>query len=351
MTTTKKAPERAKEHSSSLIDEIRSYSSADIVIKPYINPDEPRENMGLEKYNQVLFEGTMHEQQLRCTIINNVTRYVTGLDEFSDEVKRMRDEKEKEAKIKLIRETVAQLEKELYANSLDVDDPDFWSKTIFAPTKKDYWENVNIVVGNEGKTLDPSNPHDLLLIIAAEAGGFDDIAPSFEHAKTSPSPPKFYVERKKDKRVQDSKVQQLRDDAIFELVKIKKEEPQMLFWYCKNLLPISNQYKKTDPIDIWYSDLSSFVMGVGIERDKKKAPSKFLAMIDKDRERLQIRAYVLEAAFLKKLITKADGKIYNGETNSMLGSNLEEVVEYLRLPINQTDLDSIQNQIDPLWNR
>jgi len=335
---------------SNLVDEFRQYKSTDIIIRPYINPEEPIQNMGLEKYGQVLFEGTMHEQQLRCTMINGVTRYITGLDEFAEEVKRLPDA-EREARIKVIRETVSMLEREIYANELDVNDPSFWSKTVFSPNRTEYWSTVTFSIGNEGKSLDPKDPHQLILIIAAEAGGFDDVAGSYDEAKSSAKPPKFYLERRKDTKVQEARLKQLRDKAIYELYKIRQEEPQKLFWFAKNLLPIANQYKKTDPIEIWYSDLSSFIEGTGIEQDKKKAPVKFITMTEKEMDYIQIRAYVLEAAFLKHLITKADNRIYNRETNTMLGGNLEEVVEFLKQPVNQNELDAIQDRIDKIWSR
>lgn len=339
-----------KQTQTTYIDEFRQYRSTDIVIKPYINAEDPIWNMGLERYGQVLFEGTMHEQQLRCTVLNGITRYITGLDEFADSVKRLPDE-ERKAKVKMIRETVSALEREMYLNKLDPEDPDFWSKTKFSPTSPEYWSTVNFVIGNEGKTFDPHDPHQLIMIIAAEAGGFDDVAGSFEEAASSPRPPKFYLERRKDARVQESKIKQLRDSAIFELFKVKMEEPQKLFWYAKNLLPIANQYKKTDPPDIWYNDLSSYIEGTGIEKDKKKSPVNFLNMIRRDMATIHIRAYILEAAFLKRIISKSDNRIYNKETGSMLGANLEEVVEFLKQPVNQNELDNIQAQIDPIWSR
>lgn len=349
-TTVKKPNVTREEYHTNLVDEFRKYKATDIVIRPYINLEEPVQNMGLEKYGQVLFEGTQHDQQLRCTIINGVTRYVTGLDEFADSVKKLPDE-EREAKIKMIRETVSKLEQEIYTNKLDVEDPDFWAKTVFSPNRTEYWSTINFSIGNEGRVLDPFDPHELIIIIAAEAGGFDDIGGSYDEAKSAAKPPKFYLERRKDTRIHESKIKQLRDNATFELFKMRREEPQKLFWYAKNLLPIANQYKKTDPVDIWYSDISSFIEGTGIERDKKKAPEKFLDMILKDMEYIHIRAYVLEGAFMKKLISRADNRIYNKETGSMLGANLEEVVEFLRQPVNQKELESLQNQIDPIWSR
>jgi hypothetical protein len=63
----------------------------------------------------VLFEGIFHEEQIICLENNGIKRYVTGLNEFAPEIKNLPEE-EKEAVIKDIRNTVAQLEKELIAN-------------------------------------------------------------------------------------------------------------------------------------------------------------------------------------------------------------------------------------------
>ncbi len=329
-------------------DHFRQYKSTDIVIKPYVDKTVP--NMGLEKYGQVLFEGAWHDQPLRCTELNGVPRYVTGLDEHTPEIKRL-PEAEKKAKIKVIRETVARVEEEIYGNKLDISDEDFWSKTVFAPTRREYWSTVRFVLGNDGKTLDPHNPHELLIIIAAQAGGFDDVAGSYEEAKNSSIHPKFYLERMRDARIEESKVKEYRDQAVFELYKVRMEEPQRMFYLAKNLLPIANSYKKTDSPLVWYGDLSDFITGEGIEKDKKKAPAKFLNALQKGEEYLQLKAYVLEAAFLKRLITKGDNKIYNRDTGSLLGANLEDVVEYLRQPTNQGEVENIMEQIDPIWSR
>jgi hypothetical protein len=345
MATATKKPTEAVEN---LVDKYRQYRKTDIVIRPYIDSTIP--NMGLEKYGQVLFEGTAQEQQLRCTIVNGVTRYITGLDEYAVEVKKL-PTAEREAKVKQIRATVSAMEQELFGNILDVDDKDFWSKTVFSPNREEYWSTVKFVITNDGITLDPFDPHELLIIIAAEAGGFDDVAGSYEEAKTSPTPPKFYLEKRRDAEIEEAKLKQLRDRAVYELMKVYMEEPQKLFWYAKNLLPIANSYKKTDSPLTWYGHLSSYIDGSSIENDKKKAPNRFLNMIQNPQEYLQIRAYVLEAAFLKKIVTKADNKIYNRETDSLLGGNLEEVIQYLRQPVNQNELDNIMEQIDVIWSR
>ena len=68
--------------------------------------------MGLENYGMNVFDGVFHEEQLTCIEINGIKRYLTGLNEFSPDVKNLAVE-EQEAKIKQIRSVVAQLEKEL----------------------------------------------------------------------------------------------------------------------------------------------------------------------------------------------------------------------------------------------
>ena len=119
----------------------------------------------------------------------------------------------------------------------------------------------------------------------------------------------------------------------------------------KNILPIGNSYKTRDKIEIFYCDLSSFIEGTSIEKDKKKAPQKFLDWKSKTKEYLTIRALVLESIFLKHLVTKADNKIYNKATGSMLGGNIEECVEHLKQVQNERDLLDIQEVIEKHWAR
>lgn len=332
------------------INYYREYSPVDIVIKPYFKPDIP--NMGLERYGQVLFDGAEIVQSLRSKESNGVARYITGLDEFADSVKRIHDSKERLAKIKSIRNTVSILEFEIFANKVDPEDPDFWKKVSLSPINEEYWKNVNLRIDNEGKILDPNDPKDLLIIYAIENEGFDDIAPSYEAAEKSSKPPKFYLEKRRDVRIEDGKLKELRDRAIFELFKIRMEAPQDLFILAKNILPIAmGNYKIKDKVEIIYGDLSDYIEGVSVEKNKKQAPVRFLQWLQKDKEYLTIRAYVLEAIFLKHIITKADNKMYIYSTGSMLGGNIEEAIEHLKQPMNQRDLDTIQSEIDPIWNR
>jgi len=118
-----------------MIDKHQSLKrSSTLTIRPFV--DNTTDNMGLEKYQMVLFEGIFHEEQVICLENNGIKRYITGLNEFAPEIKNLPQE-EKEAAIKDIRNTVAQLEKELIANVLDVNDEQFWNKVKLLRPDKD----------------------------------------------------------------------------------------------------------------------------------------------------------------------------------------------------------------------
>ena len=96
-----------------------------IAIRPYF--DARVENMGLENYGLSLFDGVKHNEQLACLEINGITRYLTGLNEFAPEIKKLPVDV-REARIKQIRLAVSELEAELAANVIDPEDKDFWNK-------------------------------------------------------------------------------------------------------------------------------------------------------------------------------------------------------------------------------
>ena len=87
--------------SSLTIVETPGTKSGPIAIKPFFN--QKVSNMGLEKYGLSLFEGVYHEEQLTCIEQNGIKRYVTGLNEFAPEVKLIKNEEVKSAKIKEIK--------------------------------------------------------------------------------------------------------------------------------------------------------------------------------------------------------------------------------------------------------
>ena len=99
-----------------MVETPSSSKKSKITVRPYF--DATSDNMGLENYGLSLFDGVRHQEQLACLEINGINRYLTGLNEFAPEIKKLSKEA-KEAKVKQIRETVADLEAELASNIID----------------------------------------------------------------------------------------------------------------------------------------------------------------------------------------------------------------------------------------
>ncbi len=67
-------------------------------------------------------------------------------------------------------------------------------------------------------------------------------------------------------------------------------------------------------------------------------------------ETLKLRALIKDGHFYRTLITRGDGFIYDLESNSAMGRNVEEVVQYLKNPLNDTLLEKILAKIEKYWN-
>ena len=151
-----------------------------IAVRPFF--DSSASNMGLEEYGMSLFDGVTHHEQIACLENNGVVRYLTGLNEFAPDI-RLMNEQDKAARIKEIRSAVCELEKELAANVIDLDDPHFWNKVVLLkPDNSDFWNRISIACGNEPVLLDPKDPYDRIKLYGIEAGGFSLIAKSFDDA-------------------------------------------------------------------------------------------------------------------------------------------------------------------------
>jgi hypothetical protein len=132
--------------------ETTSRKKTKLAVRPFV--DSNSGNMGLEEYGLSLYDGVRHHEQLACLENNGVIRYLTGLNEFAPEIKLLPQE-EKEARVKQIRETVADLEKELAANILDIEDKDFWNQVkLLKPDNSEFWNKIEIKCGNEPLFLD-----------------------------------------------------------------------------------------------------------------------------------------------------------------------------------------------------
>ena len=79
-----------------IVEKYQQKKSKTIAIRPFFSTNKL--NMGLENYGMSLYDGVYHEESLACLEMNGVKRYVTGLNEFSPDVK-MLPPGEKEIKI------------------------------------------------------------------------------------------------------------------------------------------------------------------------------------------------------------------------------------------------------------
>lgn len=323
--------------------------SGSVSIKPYFDPNV--ENMGLENYGLSLFDGTFHEEPIALIERNGVRQYLTGLNEFSVEIKSIVDNEEREAKIKEIRKIVAQLEKELAFNVIDPEDPLFWTKvTLLRPDNDALWSTITIRCGNQTIYLNPEkDPWDLIKVRAIEAGGFSIIAKSYDDARKSAKPPKFYLDKSVDTLSVKTEVTKLKNRALTELQKLYDKNANKLFYVAKIIDANSVQYKKNTPNDIIYENMDKYINGFGIERSVKRASETFASTAALDMETLKIRAMIKDATYYKILILKPDGFIYHIKSSAMLGRSVADCVEFLKNPLNDKILLDLTEEVENYW--
>jgi hypothetical protein len=324
--------------------------NASVSIRPFVDGANP--NMGLEKYSQALFDNCFHEEPLMCLEINGLKRYVTGLNEFAPELKDLVEE-DREAAVKQIRITVAQLEKELASNVIDPDDKEFWNKVKLLRFDNDeFWEKVIMRLGNDPVFLEPAkDPYDLIKLKAIEAGGFSMIATSLEDARRkSGQGVRFYLDKYEETASIKTEVKKMRNKALAELQKLFDKNQNKLFYVCKIVDPNSAQYRKTTPTDIMYDNMDKYINGETVDKDKRKTASRFLEVAAMDMESLKLRAMVKDASLYKIIATRGDGFIYHMKSATMIGKNPSDVVEYLKNPLNEEILMDMTKNVEKLWN-
>jgi len=328
--------------------ETRVSKTSPIAVKPYF--DNSVSNMGLEDYGLSLFDGVTHTEQLACLEKNGVIQYLTGLNEFAPDIKLMQSE-DKAAKIKEIRTAVAELEKELAANVLDIESPTFWNEVkLLRPDNSEFWNKISMSCGNEPVFLDPKDPFDRIKLYAIEAGGFSIIARSYDEARSKAVPPKFYLDKQQETAGARTEYKKIKNKALAELQKLFDKNSTKLFYIAKAVDTASVQYKKHTPNDVIYDNMDRHINGEGTEGNKERAAQGFLDAAALDMETLKIKAIVKDSVFFKYIISKADGYIYHAKSNTMLGRNPSDVVEFLKNPLNEDVLKDLNNNVERLWN-
>ncbi len=319
-----------------------------IAVRPYF--DNSASNMGLEDYGMSLFDGVTHNEQLACLDNNGVVRYITGLNEFAPEIKLL-PTADKEARIREIRSAVAELEQELAANVIDIEDKEFWGKvTLLRPNNSEFWNKISISCGNEPLFLDPKDPYDRIKLYAIEAGGFSLVAKSLEDARAKAVPPKFYLDKEEETVMVRTEYKKLRNKALSELQKLFDKNSTKLFYIAKVVDINSTQYRKSTPNDVIYENMDNYIAGLGGETNKERAAKTFMDTANMDMETLKIKSIVRDSVFFKYIINKADGYIYHTKTNALLGRNVSDVVEHLKNPLNEDILKDLNTACEKFWN-
>ena len=354
---TEKVPEKVMEASTpmaetidvkknfTLIEKYQEGKDQSIAIRVFFDQNE---NMGLETYGMSLFEGVVHQEELSCLEINGIKRYITGLNEFAPEVRNLPN-REREAKIIEIRKAVVQLEKELAANILDAEDPEFWNKVkLLRHDNHDFWGKISIRVGNEPLFLDPvKDPYDLIKLYAIEAGGFSIVAPTLRAAKTK-SGCKFYLDKLEDTVSTRTEVSKLRNRSLAALTTMYDSNNTKLFYLAKLVDDNSSQYNKSTANDVIYENMDDYIHGHGTDANKRRTAKRFLDLSKLSMEDLKLKAVIKDASFYSLIAQKADGWIYFG--SKKLGKNNEQCLEWLKNPLNDEHMMSLVTQVEYYWN-
>lgn len=307
-------------------------ANAKISIEPYFDPNIP--NQGLENYGLATFPETELQEFIT---LDEHGRYVTGLDVDAPSVVYLEDQEEKEAKEKEITDIIKRLERVLGIGKLNATNHDFWSTFI-------------LQIKNGQRILDIRKPLDEVIYHAIRAGGFEEIAPSYEHAQKSNKIYKYYLKRDDEEAAVKMQYSKLIGKAKGILVDMSEDDQYKMFLISKTLLTPSNEFKRTTAPDIIYGKLELFIEGTIVKDNKKDTVKQFLDAVKQDKETLTIKAYVTDAVYHRMIVQESDGHFYNKQTQTRYGKNLKEVINYLKNPINQSELDNISARVEKKWN-
>jgi|TARA_R100000951_G_C2635799_1_gene179264 hypothetical protein len=332
-----------------IVEKYQQKKAKAIAVRPFFNPN--KSNMGLENYGMSLYDGVYHEENLACLELNGVKRYVTGLNEFAPEVKKL-SPGEKEIKIKEIRKAVSELEKDLAANVVDPEDKEFWNKlTLLKPDNDAFWSKISMRCGNDPVFLDPAtDPYDLIRIYAIKAGGFSIVAKSLKDAKRANPTPKFYLDTEEESIATRTEYTKLRNKALVALEEMYNKNTSKLLYVAKVVDYDSTQYTKSTPTDILYENMDMYINGDGTENSKKVSAEKFIKASKFSMKDLKITAIVKDCMYYKFITKKGNGWIETLDSNVKLGKKAEEASAFLKNPDNEEILNALQAKLEPYWN-
>ncbi len=337
----------------------RTSQKTGVAIRCYVNPNA--DNMGLETYGLSMFEGVSQIEPLGFIEKNGVRRYLTGLNEDAPEVIAL-PEQEREAVRKDIRETAAKVHKMLIGGDpIDSSSKNksFWKEcALLAPNNDKFWgmdrpypEGFTLELDSSGRYLDMNNPTDVLLERAIRAGGYKClIAPSLEDAQAQPSSPKFYLDKLETTAGTNTELRKITNKAKAKLDELRDSNVDKLLIIARNFDPDCTQYKKSIPADIVYFNMDRGIDGELWEKNKRKAAQTFLDLCKMPAEELNIRAIINVASKFHFIDAKGDGFIHFLELGTVMGRNIDEVIQFLKNPVHSDILDKIQIKVDVEMN-
>jgi len=345
-------------------------SRSAISIKPYVS-GQP--NLGLEKYDLALFDGAKQRDSIFCESNGRIKTYLTGLNELHPSVQNIKDEDEKRAKIKEIREVVARLENEFNANfavnpegcmeGYGTKDDRFWANvTMFKSVVPDtfdnqnnriptYWDSIVLELDNWGKNLDMKNLSDVVIKYAIEAGGFSLVAGSLEAARDN-NQFKFYLDKIEETSALKTENKKLRNKAGAKLETLYNKDANKLFYVTKMVSLDSLFYrtgKNATPNDILYEDCDRYINGQTADKNKTFCAEKFLEYAEMSMEELKLRCIVKDATQLRLISHKPDGNLYYIKTGVLLGKTVADVVNFIKNPLNEDVYKDIFSLVDKEW--
>jgi hypothetical protein len=325
-------------------------------IRPYMRPGVA--NMGLERHDLILHEGTYQVEHLTCIEAiagSGVLRYVTGLDEEAPEIRRMEKEAREVARLQ-IRNNVALIEKSLTGNVLDVEDKEFWNKVIhLKPGNSKFWNTVKVTVDNFAKGLDSSDPMDLLIICAIKAGGFSLIHKNKQEAESVSKPGKYYLDEAMETATFDAAPVFLRNEAVSILQSLKDKHPAKMANIAVAVRVSRGQtafYNKNSPQETIYLDLDRFIHGdTDFEKVGYKASKEFIEFSKMENAALKSYVVTMDALARKSIIQKEDKQFYLLTDDTAMGRSREEVLAFTENPANGTIAKKLLDLYTERWNR
>lgn len=258
-------------------------------------------------------------------------RYQTGLEEDQVESDRVAE----------VAEAKAKLEKTFGPGTLDA-------------TNETFWKERAIVITRQTTHLNLNDPDHLLQYYAIKAGAIYEIASSYEVAKNSPVEKRWYLVEPDTQAEIVVSNDRIINKAIAALEAIDEDGTKDdMFLVHKILISSDRGATKQTPQSTLYKDLSDFIHGKIVKTEKKKTPKQFVEvakLLEKDKKKLYITAYVKDANYFNFLTVAQDGSFENIETRAKYGTTIENAVAYLSNPANQDELENIRTKVEKKWS-